>query len=381
MCTITCSFKSMKIIFCLFLLIFYTKFYFLETFYQFNKGRTTISTTTEPNEILDQINILICFDPIFKPSIKEKYSIKRDVYDLLDQNKFSNNQSRLKIFQELSYRNEQDFTINTYKYTTWPQYVKVNFEMFEIATFRHGLCTLIKPIIDLGADDTRIIIDITLSPNLSKFDQPKHIEGMFISDNGWSGITLDDWLIIKPKTFKFPIRTNAKSENFFKLSQIDHKFINGVDDFDECYRNYLKKKYGNCKKCFALLFNYWQKVPECVTYNDFMCITYLTVNFNRQERYNCLQLKQFVEINAEESNGLVFNGNGTGVLLIGYNMKHTKTVKEEIYVITTEQFIGSIGGSLGLFLGFSFFTFFTSILDRIHSYLLNNLPVFVSRLD
>ena len=42
-----------------------------------------------------------------------------------------------------------------------------------------------------------------------------------------------------------------------------------------------------------------------------------------------------------------------------------KEVKEEVYVLSTNEYIGSIGGSLGLFLGFSFYTFATDALGII----------------
>ena len=47
-----------------------------------------------------------------------------------------------------------------------------------------------------------------------------------------------------------------------------------------------------------------------------------------------------------------------------YAMKETKVVKEEVLVVTTENLIGSVGGSLGLFLGFSFFTYFSGLLEK-----------------
>ena len=40
-------------------------------------------------------------------------------------------------------------------------------------------------------------------------------------------------------------------------------------------------------------------------------------------------------------------------------------VKEERYIISTTDFIGSVGGSLGLFLGFSCFTYTSELLDKL----------------
>ena len=42
---------------------------------------------------------------------------------------------------------------------------------------------------------------------------------------------------------------------------------------------------------------------------------------------------------------------------------------EEKYILSTEDFIGTVGGSLGLFLGFSFLTFVTDIIGKVFDYL------------
>ena len=42
----------------------------------------------------------------------------------------------------------------------------------------------------------------------------------------------------------------------------------------------------------------------------------------------------------------------------------SKEVKEEILVITTQDMIGSVGGSLGMFFGFSMYTFVIFLIDK-----------------
>ena len=42
-----------------------------------------------------------------------------------------------------------------------------------------------------------------------------------------------------------------------------------------------------------------------------------------------------------------------------------KEVKEEIFVITTQGMIGSVGGSLGMFFGFSFSAFVLYLIEKI----------------
>ena len=51
--------------------------------------------------------------------------------------------------------------------------------------------------------------------------------------------------------------------------------------------------------------------------------------------------------------------------LLIYNVPLEVTKMEERYILSTTDFIGSVGGSLGLFLGFSLFTYTSDLLDKI----------------
>ena len=42
-----------------------------------------------------------------------------------------------------------------------------------------------------------------------------------------------------------------------------------------------------------------------------------------------------------------------------------KKIQEEVYVISSTAFIGSIGGSLGLFFGFSFLACCSDLIDKL----------------
>ena len=52
----------------------------------------------------------------------------------------------------------------------------------------------------------------------------------------------------------------------------------------------------------------------------------------------------------------------------------TKDIREEVDVITTSGLIGSIGGSLGMFFGFSFSGYALYLLDKCVSIFMTKLP-------
>ena len=58
--------------------------------------------------------------------------------------------------------------------------------------------------------------------------------------------------------------------------------------------------------------------------------------------------------------------NATGFLDILFTFgTNEKEVAEEVLMIGLSSYIGSVGGSLGLFLGFSFFTHLSCCIDKI----------------
>ena len=353
------------------LLILFVKFYFIGVYKNFSKKSTTFTTTTENIDRMDYINIFLCFDPPFKPSVEEKFG-QIDAYFLNTIGTFQPlNLSRWKLFQDLTYKVGKDFKVQSLLYesgTTMSFYDNkiehIQSNLQEIATYRHGLCTLIKPQLQLSTDEQRLYVDITISPELKDQDWPKSINLWFTSDNGWNGFILDDWPYIKPKQFSIPLVKGVKPTWQFKLTQTDHHYMNGVDDFPDCFRKYIDKNSDNCKKCFPIIFNYLPDLPPCNTTEEIECISKATV-LTRKGRYKCLNLQKQIEINADESYNGVANNNGTGAALKVYSMKDTKIIKEEILVVTIEEFIGSVGGSLGLFLGFSFLTLLYDIVDSL----------------
>ena len=140
--------------------------------------------------------------------------------------------------------------------------------------------------------------------------------------------------------------------------------MKGTEDFNDCLHQHIltSAELENSKLCFPIVFNFLTLLP-CNTGPDFWCIEKFTLN-ERQNRYECLQLKNQKEFHVDAYQDGFTNGTKTGVEVVIYSSRNTKRVKEEMLVITTGDFIGSVGGSLGLFLGFSFFTYLLEILQK-----------------
>ena len=354
----------------MFLILFalFLKYYFLQTYLNYIKGSTTFSTIAEEISEMDPFYIVLCIkEPRFKPSKIEQYPSIKSAFDYnVNWYNLPINTSFWELYQDITYEEDQDFKI-TIQLVNWGENsntsADLNFQ--SIATYRNGMCTLVKPNISLPSNYGRFQINVKFSSDLKAEDLPKTVKVAFTSAEGWHGFVIDDWPDIKPDIFDIQIIENATSFWYFKLTQTDYIFTQGTEDFTNCFMDHLEQNAGSCERiCFPILFNFLPNVSACNTVGEFGCISNLTIN-SRQKRYECLHQKKQVRVNADESLNGMIESNETGFAMQIYSSKSTKVVQEEILIITTEDFIGSIGGSLGLFVGFSFFTYLSDMLEKL----------------
>ena len=345
----------------------FLKYYFLNTYINYVKGSTTFSTKSEEITKMDQFYIVLCIkDPRFKPSITKQFSSIQSGFRYDDNllYKIPRKGSIWQVIEHITYQVDKDYNIKI-QLENWEENSNISggLDFESIATYRNGMCTLIKPNVSLPSNYGRYQIQVKFSPNLKDEDLPKTVKMAFTSASGWHGFVLDDWPDFKPNVYDIQIKKNNTSFWFFKLAQTDFLFTKGSEDFNTCFMDHLAKNVGNCEEiCYPIVFNFLPNVSACNTVKDFLCISNLTVD-SRQKRYECLHQKKQVQINADETENGIVQNNQTGFAMQIYSSKSTKVVQEEILVITTEEFIGSVGGSLGLFVGFSFFTYLSDFLE------------------
>ena len=122
--------------------------------------------------------------------------------------------------------------------------------------------------------------------------------------------------------------------------------------------------------CFPLNYNYILGLPACYNFNQTDCINRALYG-NKDilaARYHCLKPKETVEYKGKPYENTYNLLNGSGIALYFQFNRLEKEVKEEIYVINTRELIASIGGSLGLFIGFSCYTYSAFFIDKLCSY-------------
>ena len=141
------------------------------------------------------------------------------------------------------------------------------------------------------------------------------------------------------------------------MTNIPNRSLNGITDSEHCWTTELTKL--NCTKICSV--GGISKLPKCETLEEGYCIY-----------EGAGKKKLFTKCN-QRKYGLTFNGNleqfdenkehKKATVLFAIYAKN-KEIREEVYVITTAALIGSVGGSLGMFFGFSIAVYVLYTLEK-----------------
>ena len=137
----------LKCFFYIILFILLIHFYLIDEIINFTKGSTTESSQAIEVENLDAPYINLCYDPPFKPSMLQEHGLP-DNGDIgfkyiTDVSKARNNWN---LFPSLSYEHEKDFSIRMEIKSDLRKLnaSQIALEIEQYATYRHGVCYLIK---------------------------------------------------------------------------------------------------------------------------------------------------------------------------------------------------------------------------------------------
>ena len=124
---------------------------------------------------------------------------------------------------------------------------------------------------------------------------------------------------------------------------IEYLYDEGLENSEDCWKTHLKN--SNCTLCqpYSLA-----NLPMCNTSQEVTCIWNASDKKNNLEEI-CNAKKKFLSFYGD----LMKVNPSSGTILDFFISSLTKEIKEEIDIITLSDLIGSVGGSLGMFFGFS----------------------------
>ena len=204
-----------------------------------------------------------------------------------------------------------------------------------------------------------------------KKKKPPTFQLFIVPDEGWQEKILNEWRYTKPLRFK--IGPSAYKSRLIKISLTveETKGYSGIqEDKEECTLKAFSK--FNCQSiCSPLLFHHITALRIFTSSSDFLCMWHRFKENQNALLDQCFPSKTTIrykgnaetfEVKDDPNN----NQNHEYIVQLNFTpISNRVLVKEERYIISTTDFIGSVGGSLGLFLGFSCFTYTSELLDKL----------------
>ena len=345
----------------LILLGLFIEFFFIDQISDYLKGRFTVSSRNEEADTLEFPTITLCMYPATKTSVGIKYGFEKfnDKF-----NKEVPSSTLAERLDELSYTLHQDFQLinagrefkvglniaNSFIVDPGEQVDLFTFDLQPLKTYHYGTCYKLQPQFEVTKFPTRISFIVALNSTMLKpEDLPKSVILHFTSNETWIGLADNVWPQVKPLTKTINFR---KEFTQIKLSVNEQRFQEGVEDNQACLKNLLLKQ--NCTKHCNVLSFAGEDFPTCQTVKELNCMWNNSI-LASTEYMDCYKSKLVTTFSLQQRIENPLN-KGTDdystEIYIGMWSK-IKQTQEEVPLMTEQDLIGSVGGSMGLFFGFS----------------------------
>ena len=351
-----------------FLFFCFIYFFMKDQMVTFMKGRTTITRRVENVNSVEFPTITICFDPATKLSVAKKYGFGSH------NDKFYidvPNRTLPQVFDEISYIFDEDYSI--WNYRTEHNGKKINlglneidgyyspdkmqFQVEAIKTYNSGTCIKLEPRFEMVSLSYKLRLSIQLSSSIGTEDKIDSLLFIFTSNRTWINIPGGLWPQFNPLIAE--VGLIRKYTHLF-LQPEEEFFQDGKESSADCLKEVFERQ--NCSHpCWVTTI---PGVPFCQTTKEFNCIEHV---WRSQEFLDCVMTKKatYYSLNYRKENPYHKDKNTLKTdVYIGITSMQ-KVIKEEVFVLTLQDLIGSVGGSLGLFFGFSFSAVLFSGLNKL----------------
>ena len=210
-----------------------------------------------------------------------------------------------------------------------------------------------------------IQINISLK-NITNLDRPKQLHLFITSKESWFGLITESWPYFKPNKATFNFNDSIDIRHWFDMYVSKVTYKEGLKNIKDCFTNLLSN-YNCTIICKPFFFSFLHMKPTCESLDDTKCMYYKW--FNSGKAYfnykKCLKPETTTLYDAKPTEIPEDIQKLNAIRLLFTFSSDEVVFKDETLMIGFSSFIGSIGGSLGLFLGFSCFTSITFIIDKL----------------
>ena len=349
--------------------------YFINETNEYLKGSTTFASRTEQVDKFNLPVLVICFEPRYKPSIYGNVSTDFPAlwHFFVKENLIKDEEKLADFLKSASYKLNEDIQIELVIKDGNNMSVKHDLEegqkvmdgfqidVYETHTLTYGVCYVVESTEKVNPwQEMHVFVKDLNSENGDKLSK---LNLFIAARESWYGILALTWPYFELKKHDFSF--NIPKKYWMDMSVTNISYQKGHDSVEECIENWMSTNVV-CKKCSPIFFSFKNKKQSCQSREDNKCwYDWSLFGKNVNEYKKCMKpmittLYKTKAIPLEN----VSNQSSIIEMQFGFSSDQIK-IEEETLMIGTSSYIGSVGGSLGLFLGFSFFTFLSYCIDKL----------------
>ena len=352
-----------------FLISCFIYFFMIDQMITFMKSRTTITRRVENVKSVEFPTFTICFEPATKLSVAKKYGFE-NINDKFYQD--IPNKTLPQVFAEMTYASDEDYSIrnfdgkkisfglneiDAYHWHQSHSAVKMQFQAERIKTYSSGTCIKLEPRFEMVSQSYKLRLSIQLSTSIGDNDKIDSLLFIFTSNRSWINIPESHWPQYKPLVARVSL---IKEYTRLILQPEEEYFKDGTDNTADCLKELVERQ--NCSyPCWVTTI---PGLPFCQTVKEFNCVGAI---WQTKEYSDCFLAKKatyYSLVDRVENPFHMEKNTLKSDVYIGIEAMK-KVIKEEVFVLTLQDLIGSVGGSLGLFFGFSFSAVLFSGLNKL----------------
>ena len=344
----------LRVTFYLGLILFFWRYFLLDATKDYIEGKTTMSSSSYQIDSLDFPTVTICPNPGLNPVKMAALGLANEKYFWTNANKIPSNISIWALYENLSFITKRDFEFKFESIRGTP----FEYNYSEIATVK-GMCYQLTSydakITDVGSYNDIIGLELSEARRLVA-GGIKSLDIYLSSNQSWHGVVDDYWPLNDPSVFE----VSKGKASLVYLAQTENDYKTGNDDVNEC----IAKAIGatNCtRKCFPVIYNFLNETfHACESMEEVNCIVEKS---NLKQYRQCYVTKRSAQYKIRTSDVAASNKNWFEFQLIMQSNLIKKN--EEVYLTSIEDYIGTVGGTLGMAVGFSTFSYVTFCLETL----------------
>ena len=336
---------------------FFVYFYLIDQMTDFTSGRTAVTSRFEKVKALEPPTLTVCVNPRFKLTVAQDYGMKHSWSQMIPASNTNNETTYGARFSKLSYILNHDYEIKiaittdeTRKNATFftldlgiNSIKNRDFEVKEIQTGLHGTCVVIIPKFMITKTPFGWELFFIPSSNLEEKNMISKFIIYLTSNDSWHSLIPAEWPLYNPTVLK----VDQRSYYYYPGKVTEYLYAQGTQNTENCMTESIKKSDCPVKCSVGSLAD----LPKCNTSEEVDCIWTSTSTLEGITR--CNRKKRGLTFNGDLEELENYDKNNSQTIVAIFINALEKEIREEVDIITTSGFIGSVGGSLGMFFGFS----------------------------